>query len=222
MSEIRDEISQCRALLAVVTQKLAQIEDSLSLTGENIGMSGGLAYPTDGSKGMSDSPTFLTGQSEGMSDGHTFLSRDREGMSDSPAFLNGTYKGMSDFNSFLPTTEEGLSDHNSFLPAAPAGHGDNLLETVAGALAQLLKSGEMRRVRMDQVTHTARFLCRVYQTGSLRNPHPVLAEGIGMSVSGIGKLVMSLRRRGWIETVGFQRYKLTDKGLGLVRQAAGV
>lgn len=41
----------------------------------------------------------------------------------------------------------------------------------------------------------ARFLCRIYQTGLARNPHSVLAGITGMSVSGICKLVMSLRRR---------------------------
>ncbi|MES2622279.1 MAG: hypothetical protein V4615_15620 [Bacteroidota bacterium] len=98
------------------------------------------------------------------------------------------------------------------LPAfLPLNH-DNILR-----LHVLLKKEGFNKVRNEAVKNAARLMLHFYNKGG--GAYPELMKLTGLSRFGLGKYIRSLKKRGLIERSGWQQFRVTAQGVGLMKLA---
>ncbi len=80
-----------------------------------------------------------------------------------------------------------------------------------------LKNNGFNKVRFEAITNAAKLLIHFHNKGS--GAYPELRKLTGLSGDGLGKYIMSLKKRGLIERDGWQKFKPTATGISVLQKA---
>ncbi len=126
----------------------------------------------------------------------------------------GKVNGITDFRSPVAEKGNGITEVLKQLPEKidPASG-------VVYKLNQKLRAMEKGKVKRSGSINSAKLLVHFHNKSN--SDHPTLRKLTGLSEGGLGKLIMSLKKRGLIVRDGWQKFALTPAAKKLLSEAVG-
>lgn len=209
---LRAELQQCRSLLQLLYEKIALLESTLPFTDEAPSEEYTPAIPEGVAAGLRDTPAIPPYYFTGLANTPAIPNAEPSGLRHTPAIPGRPAAGFGKYHLSLLGPLAGL-DKARAIPALPDG--------TEAALTTLIHQREDRIHYKKVAAGAARILLRLYAQPDARHSNAALAAAAGFSVSGASKHMTHLLRRGLVLRRGWQRFVLTEKALGYIREAAG-
>jgi hypothetical protein len=185
----------------------------------------GYSLPGNGN-GSRDSDSSLTESGNGTTHFSYSVTEKGNGTTDLSSSLTGNGKASLTFGSSIPENGKASPNEGSSLSekenALQHAH-VTLPEKIDPAQLSLfsirakVKTATGYKGRNSGLDATARLFIHLYNGGD--GGYPALCRATKLSMGGIGKMLMSLRKKGLIKNKGYRQPALTEKALNILRHA---
>jgi biotin operon repressor len=164
---------------------------------------------TEKGKGIPTGSNAVPEKEKGMPADSNSVSEIRNGIPTENYSILEKMNGMPISSNAVSKTGNGINTGSNSIPEKVEPSTGNILRVNANFRA--IKGGKMKRSGSKNI---AKLLIHIHNGNS--GSYPELRKATGLSEGGVGKLVMSLKKRGLIVSSGWQRFSLTDAGRQLL------
>jgi hypothetical protein len=206
-----EEIGRQRALIAVLEEKIALLEKELFLVKQEKGQFYGTSFQPHSADGNFERQSFQSHSADGNFERQSFQPHSADGNFERQSFQSHSADGNFERQSFQSHSAIGNNGNKTTQEPLPQ---KEWLRLRKEKLADLLQNQYYKRSAYTTSLHSAVLLFHLFENISLSHKHG--HSMTGMTISGMAKHVLRMKRLGLIERLGFQKFAPTQAARNLI------
>lgn len=212
IAALKTENARLNQIITVLLEQNQYLKRGIAFAEKGSGQTNVGLSIADFVNGITDDSIAIAENGNGKTNDGFSISENINGKTDNGIAIAENSKGTTNVGNPISETGNGKTEVLTPLPVFVPLNDGNITRVYS-----LLKNNGFNKVRFDAIVNAAKLLIHFHNKGG--GGYPELLKLTGLSQDGLGKYLMSLKKRGLIMRDGWQKFKPTAMGSSVLQRA---
>lgn len=212
IAALKTENARLNQIITVLLEQNQYLKRGIAVAEKESGQTEPNISSVKNSNGNSELDNSIAENSTGKPEVTNSIAENRNGKTDNGIAIAENSKGITNVGNPISETGNGKTEVLKPLPVFVPLSDGNITRVYS-----FLKNNGFNKVRFDAIVNAAKLLIHFHNKGG--GGYPELLKLTGLSRHGLGKYLMSLKKRGLIMRDGWQKFKPTAMGTSVLQRA---